>query len=280
VAAEVTIGAFSVMTGLSRKTLRHYHEQGLLEPAATDPVTGYRRYDTAQVRTAEIIRRFRALDMPVPEVRAVLAAAEPAERNAIIAAHLRRMEDQLDRTREAVGTLRELLDPAAAPRPLPAVTFRSVPPLRAAAVSATVGRGEVGAWWRSCLDELYTAARAAGAAPAGPLGGLYATELFSEEQGAATLFLPVHGDVPPSGRVRMAVVPGAELAVTVHEGSHAGAGRTYAELGTYVAERLLGVEGPVRENYLVGAVESGAATVEESAWRTEICWPVFRTSAG
>jgi DNA-binding transcriptional MerR regulator len=42
--------------------LRHYHEIGLLEPADIDVDTGYRRYGTEQIVTAQIIRRFRDLD--------------------------------------------------------------------------------------------------------------------------------------------------------------------------------------------------------------------------
>ena len=42
--AHVSIGDFSVMTRLSRKALRHYHDLGLLEPAYVDPQSGYRFY--------------------------------------------------------------------------------------------------------------------------------------------------------------------------------------------------------------------------------------------
>src|SRR3954469_14130597 len=44
VADGVTIGEFSGITHLSIKTLRRYHEAGLLEPAHVDPRTGYRYY--------------------------------------------------------------------------------------------------------------------------------------------------------------------------------------------------------------------------------------------
>jgi DNA-binding transcriptional MerR regulator len=44
----------------------------------------------------------------------------------------------------------------------------------------------------------------------------------------------------------------------------------YGALGTVVAERAIGVDGPIREYYPDGF--SGAAP-----HRTEICWPVFRT---
>src|SRR5579862_3608739 len=53
----VPIGDFSRMTHLSVKTLRFYHDQGLLEPARIDPSSGYRFYDPGQVPVAQVIRR-------------------------------------------------------------------------------------------------------------------------------------------------------------------------------------------------------------------------------
>jgi DNA-binding transcriptional MerR regulator len=71
---RLTIGEFSKMTYLSVKALRHYHDVGLLEPAEIDPSSGYRRYGADQVPTAQAIRRFRDLDMPLEQVRLVLQA--------------------------------------------------------------------------------------------------------------------------------------------------------------------------------------------------------------
>jgi DNA-binding transcriptional MerR regulator len=61
----LSIGDFSRVTHLSVKTLRHYHEVGLLEPAEIDPSSGYRHYALAQIPIAQVIRRFRDLEMPV-----------------------------------------------------------------------------------------------------------------------------------------------------------------------------------------------------------------------
>ena len=72
---RVTIGDFSRASHLSIKTLRHYHEVGLLEPAEVDPGNGYRYYAEAQIPQAQVIRRLRGLQMPVAEVRAVLSAS-------------------------------------------------------------------------------------------------------------------------------------------------------------------------------------------------------------
>jgi DNA-binding transcriptional MerR regulator len=93
--ASLTIGDFSRVTFLSVKTLRHYHRVGLLEPAEVDPVTGYRRYTSAQIPIAQVIRRFRNLDMPLDDIGAVLRAADQTTRSELIAGHLVRLEDSL-----------------------------------------------------------------------------------------------------------------------------------------------------------------------------------------
>jgi len=91
----VPIGDFSRMTHLSIKALRYYHDQGLLEPAEIDLVTGYRFYDPRQVPVAQVIRRFRDLGMPLDQVKAVLQAPDVDARNKEIAAHLTAMEHKL-----------------------------------------------------------------------------------------------------------------------------------------------------------------------------------------
>lgn len=253
-AVLLSIGEFSTMTRLSRKALRHYHELGLLEPARIDPVSGYRYYDTGQVRAAQLIRRFRDLDMPVPEVKAVLEAPDDSARDEVVAAHLRRLESRLDRTRDAISALRGLLSPGVAPI---RVEFREVPAVRAAAISEVVGIAGVEQWYRDAEAEI---GAVVGAVASGPLQGMYATGLFSDDLGAVTLFVPVEAELTVSGRVRVVEIPAARLAVTVHEGTHDRADRTYGALGTYVAERGIGADGPVREVYLGD--------------RMEICWPV------
>ena len=68
-------------------------------------------------------------------------------------------------------------------------------------------------------------------------------------------------------------LPAVELATIVHAGSHTDIDISYGALATYVSGRAIGVDGPVRERYLVGRLD----TADESAWRTEIGWPIFQT---
>jgi hypothetical protein len=58
-----SIGDFSRMTYLSVKSLRRYHDMGLLEPADVDQESGCRYYEADLVPIGQVIRRFRDLGM-------------------------------------------------------------------------------------------------------------------------------------------------------------------------------------------------------------------------
>jgi DNA-binding transcriptional MerR regulator len=267
----LSIGDFSLMTHLSIKTLRYYHQVGLLEPAEVDPDTGYRYYGVEQLPTAQIIQRFRDLGMPIDEVKAVLAAPDLDTRNALIATHLGRLEGDLEQTRQAVQSLRNLLEPAHTPI---SVEHRTLPATQAVGIQEVVDRSDLVVWFHGALGELYATIAVQGLQPSGPSGGLFASDLFHYERGEVTMFVPISGKLQTVGRVSPLVVPAAEVAVTVHEGSLANLTDTYGALGVYVAKHALGVVGPVREYYLVDA----RATSDATQWRTELAWPIFQTA--
>ena len=270
--AYLSIGDFSRATHLTVKTLRHYHQIGLLEPADVDPQTGYRRYTTDQLPTAQVIRRFRDLDMPLEEIQAVLAASDLRTRNERITSHLSRLEEELGRTQRAVASLRDLLAPA--PDVPARIELRRLQAVPAAAVSAVVGAEDSGTWFQGALGELYATLSAQHLQAEGPAGGIFADELFTDHRGQATIFVPCATPVRPMGRVTGLEVPAAELAVIEHSGPPADVDRAYGTLAAYVARHALAVEGPIREYYLVGQHE----TADTSQWRTEIGWPIFQTA--
>ena len=268
----VSIGDFSRMTHLSIKALRFYHDQGLLEPARIDPFTGYRFYEPGQVPVAQVIRRFRDLGMPLDQVRAVLQAPDLETRTKEIISHLTAMEAKLAEMQMSVASLRALLE---GPPAGPDVEFRSIPATPALAVRATVTAEESWAWGAGAFEEIYGRITRAGLSPAGPGGALFPAGFFELEQAELTAFVPVH-DVPRvDGRVQALTIPGVEAAVMLHSGPVGDMDQTYGKLGTVVAERAIGVDGPIREYYLVPFDEPDPP----GGHRTEICWPVFHTAS-
>jgi DNA-binding transcriptional MerR regulator len=276
-ATMLTIGDFSRMTHLSVKALRHYHDLGVLEPAAVDPFTGYRLYDTSQVGSAQVIRRLRDLGMPLDSIAAVLAAPDLEARNREIAAHLTRMERQLEQTQASVAALRALLT---GPAVRPAIELRTIAAVTALAVREMVDAADLNEWGSEAFDALTAALAATGLTAAGPYGGLFDGDFFELERSEVTAFVPVPagaalGTADPAGGVRVVRIPAVEAAVAVHAGAFSEIDRTYAAVGEVVAERAIGTGGPIREYYLV----SSADTDDVARHRTEVCWPVFRTGA-
>lgn len=267
---RLSIGDFSRTTYLGIKALRRYHELGLLVPAEVDAVTGYRYYDASQVATGQVVRRFRDLGMPLEQIKEVLNATDPAARNELIVAYLRQLESSLEQTQQAVSSLRALLE---APRAPLSVEYRTVGATAALAIAEPVPMADLEEWWSEAFTDLHGVLASTGAQRAGPDSALYSTEFFEEELGEVLAFVPVTGVPASSHRVQPAEIPAAELAVTVHAGSFAELDQTYGALGTFVAEREIGVQGPIREHYLVGSEESP----DESLHRTEVAWPVFHT---
>jgi DNA-binding transcriptional MerR regulator len=265
------IGDFSRMTMLSVPALRHYHDVGLLRPAEVDPDSGYRFYAPEQVRTAQVIRRFRDLAMPLEEIRAVLEAPDPATRDQVIVAHVQRMESQLAATQSVLASLRSLL--MRPPAPI-TVSHRLVSAVRAVAISGKVSFPGLKTWLSAAQRDIDAVLTAADMPPAGPRAALYSAEFFQLEAGEVTAYVPVTGEVPGSGRAAMHHIPSAELAVAVHRGSLADLDQTSGALGTYVAEHGIGVDGPIREHFVVGEFD----TDDEHNYVTEICWPVFQTT--
>ena len=263
----LTIGEFSRLTHLSVRSLRRYHEAQLLEPAVVDDATGYRYYGVDQIPTAQVITRLRELDVPLADVRRILRAPDPGVRSALVAEHLQRLEDELNRTRAAVVSLRRLLEPDPAPIK---VELRAEPAQTVAAVEAVVRSGDMASWFAGAMAELQAAV---GGDVTGPPGGAYDNALFEQERGRALLYLPTAAP-PRTGRVHAVTLPAAELAVTTHTGEHDTVDVTYGQLGTWVVENAMAVAGPVREVYLVGPGDTG----DPAEWRTQIGWPVFRVS--
>lgn len=157
---QLTIGAFARLTHLSVKTLRYYHEVGLLEPAVVDPDSGYRYYRAGQAHSAQLVRRFRDLGLPVADVKAVLATSDLTARDAILAGHLDRMREVVKRVSSALTAA----DPGDIAQM--SVTTSSASPYGGKTTTTTAAEWSYGDQWRSVTysspghplyDEGYTA---------------------------------------------------------------------------------------------------------------------------
>jgi DNA-binding transcriptional MerR regulator len=268
---NLRIGEFSRAASLSVKTLRAYHEAGLLVPAEVDPITGYRSYSVAQLTDAAVIRRLRELDLPLEAVREVLVARDPARTAKVLSEHGAVLRDRLATVRRAID---ELYLALAAPASHTPVHVRPEPARVVLCVTETVTEAE----WLGFLDRarilLRATASTSGAVVSGGFGACYPTLLDDDAQ-EVIAFLPIAApalvDAPArSAGVRVDELATTDVAVLVHRGSYDDLADSYHQLGAWVATNAEPAGAPVRELYVVGPGESD----EPESWRTEICWPI------
>jgi DNA-binding transcriptional MerR regulator len=105
-----TIGDFSKITGLTVKTIRFYHEEGILLPSHVDPATGYRYYDRSKIETARVITHLRSLDLSLQEIGAILRnAGDDADLREVMQRQKAALETKIRRYREVVRSLDQFL---------------------------------------------------------------------------------------------------------------------------------------------------------------------------
>src|SRR5689334_9098164 len=94
------------MSGVTSRTLRHYHQLGLLPPARTGP-NGYRWYDQPQLLRLQQILLLRELGLGLPEIRRVVDGDElPVD---VLRRHSRRLAAQRRRLDRLAHTVQETI---------------------------------------------------------------------------------------------------------------------------------------------------------------------------
>ena len=266
------IGMFSRASSLSIKTLRAYHESGILVPARVDPQTGYRSYTVDQLADAAIVQRLRALELPLEHVRTVVDARDPEVTRQVLARHQREMQSRLDETERIVAELQSVV----APTTHTPVHLRTEAATQSVRVSGLVAADEFADWLAGRSASSARSSNGLGVESSGPPGALYAAEIADDGPESAEAFLPIDTAlvVPPAERhVTVGEVPATRAAVLVHTGDYDSIGDTYRTLGAWVARHAEHAGERVREWYVIGPLD----TDDPGEYRTEISWPITTT---
>jgi DNA-binding transcriptional MerR regulator len=264
------IGAFSRASFLSIKSLRAYHEAGILVPARVDSTTGYRTYHASQLIDAAVVARLRSLDLPLEQVRQVVQARDPSVTARILAEHAATMTQRLADVERIVSELHDGLQQPAVHTP---VHVRDEPHAHTLAVRGRVNEANFAQFLDAAYSRLAVAADRLAVEPIGPPGALYPPEISDDGDDDVEAYIPLARPVAlasPLNGVVNSEVPAARVAVLVHAGDYDTIGDTYRSLGTWVAQHAEPLPIPVREVYVVSYGE----TDDTSRFRTEIHWPI------
>jgi DNA-binding transcriptional MerR regulator/effector-binding domain-containing protein len=245
-----TIGEFSRITGLSVKTLRFYHEQGLLVPSSVDEQSGYRYYAPAKIEVAEVIARLRALDLSLAEIAELLRSydddgdvLELLERqSSVIAQKLRQYRDIARSLNQLIASQKE--ERMLAQTASHTIEEKLLNPILIAAIRMH-GR------YCECGPAFGRIARHFGRYLCGPPFLLHYDTEYHENDANFEACFPIRQRREVEG-IDVRELPGGPCVALVHKGPYEEMGRSYAKVFDYLSEQGYEAEMPTREVYLKG----------------------------
>lgn len=96
---KININQVEQLTGVSKRNIRFYEKEGLIQPERNE-VNGYREYGEEDVRNIKIIRMLRMLDMPLEEIKSLLANKNSLD--VAVAEQKKRLEQQAQELQLAI----------------------------------------------------------------------------------------------------------------------------------------------------------------------------------
>jgi DNA-binding transcriptional MerR regulator len=266
----LSIGEFSKLSQVSIKTLRFYHEIGLLNPIHVDRSSGYRYYSASQLTHIRRILAFKEMGFSLDEIEQVLEKNTTHDRlrerlltkRDELQANLNEGQEQIRRIDLAISQVTNNGRISTANITVKGVSRQLVASLRSLVptyedanalfdelgryVKRKGGTGTLGAIWHNC----------------GNSGGRIDCE--------AVVFL--RRTVVADKRVTVYELPATRVAAAIHEGD-ANFTDSYVSANRWIASNNWRRSGPNREVYLKGGYSNDEAGV------MEIQFPVERPDA-
>ena len=229
----LSIGQFARHGRVSVRMLRHYDAIGLLRPACTDPVSGYRSYRVEQLAELNRIVALKDLGFGLEQVRRILQEPIGAPelrgmlllRRAEIEARIQTEADRLARVQARLATIESETSPATSD----GFVVKALLPVRVGELSGTAAGYEPRAITPVIQDlycELWQRLDAAGIPAAGPAIAYYEDALAADGAVVVHAAVPVLADVDVGADadadrgLRITDLPGVDSAASViHRGS-------------------------------------------------------------
>jgi DNA-binding transcriptional MerR regulator len=243
------IGEFSKITGLTVKTLRFYHEEGLLAPTSVDEQTGYRYYAASKIETALVIQRLRQLDFSIAEIKEILQGSDDdADIVSFLQRHRSGIQAKLQHFRDVENQLAQIIQQAQEARTQMQNTFeveeKNVDSLLIAGVRMRGKYSECGKGFSQIGKQFgrYICGK--------PFMLHYDTE-YKEDDANFEACMPVRQGTSKSD-ITVRPLSGGRVVTLLHRGPYEELGRSYAKIMSFVHDRGYKIASPTREVYLKG----------------------------
>jgi DNA-binding transcriptional MerR regulator len=240
--AEYRIGAFSVVGGISARTLRFYDRIGLLRPARIDPRTRYRLYLARQLRELAAIMELKEAGVPLAEIRRIKGRFGLDDRGRQVLEDLRAAaERSVAQATRSLKWIDYLLDQGEADGYPIAVMIKHRPSLEIASIRSKARSYEaIGRLERELMDSLPQSL-------AGDTRGTIWHRCAHSGCIEGEPFVTLKRRAAAGFAYTVGQLPSATLACAYCETDDESAVKTYRALGTWMRTTGYRLAGPVRE---------------------------------
>ena len=245
-----SIGEFSKITGLTVKTLRFYHDQGVLEPSHVDPHSGYRYYDIGKIETAHVIAQLRKLDFPIADIAEILSSHED---ESDILNFLQRqrhsIQEKLRSYQEIDAVLDQIITKENEARQTMQTTSFEIEEkdLASMLIACVRMKGK----YSDCGQGFSQIGRKFGRHINGKPFLLHYDSEYKEEDADFEVCMPIRKGESKDG-ITVRELAGGRCVSLIHRGPYDTLGRSYAKILDYLQEHNYSTELPTREVYIKG----------------------------
>jgi DNA-binding transcriptional MerR regulator len=246
----LTIGDLSKITGLTVKTLRFYHEKGLLPPRCVDEQTGYRYYDRSKVERARAITHLRNLDLSLEEIGEILRDAhDDADLRDVMIRQKGVLEAKIEQYREVVRSLDAFLNHEEEVRQIMAQSSFQVEEkvIASLMVAGVRKKGR----YSDCGAAFGRIGRRFGRFICGKPLLLHYDPEYREDEADYEACMPVRGG-QPTEEIGVRELPAVRCVTLLHKGPYDDLGRSYSRVLEHVRAKGYEVFLPTREVYHKG----------------------------
>jgi len=244
---EYRIGDFALITRLSIKTLRYYHEEGILEPGRIDPDTGYRFYNDNLISRTQIIASLREWGFSIRDIKEILSECKD-DSELVERVRKKRIEigEKIAKLQKVENELTVLLEYDKESKKMKnksEVIIKEIEEIKMISITYNGKYGDCGKY----IGMLY---KIGGSKLAGYLFNRYEDEEYSDEA-KIEVCLPVKQKIEHD-EVEYKILPPCRVISTIHTGPYDELGKVYQRLVDYRNQYSIETKGPYREIYLKG----------------------------
>ena len=135
---KLKIKEFSLLCGVTVKTLRHYEKIGLLQPFEVDEWTGYRYYNVSQMQAMENIRRLKEMGFSLDEIIEMFASGSLKPTLQTLERKIAENERELHKLQQRCTMLRNLVDSQNKIQKMEQISIQSLPEVIVASHRETI----------------------------------------------------------------------------------------------------------------------------------------------